>query len=468
MIHSLFILKEKEMKQTLDETQLKATFNTMNETEHVYLSLLAERGQSINRDSIQTAVILPNLVKAELIPDTHDAVFMIPVELINMYNKLVLNNQFPVITEPSEQESINEQHAFEDNKKVYDEQMAMEESIDQMIQTYSNLPLKEHLKYMHVENIAAILKFYNLTAPTEEKEVMINTIVDNFLKDFTMLKKMIRYMDYELLLNIENAIQFDYDNFTYLKGATREIFLYAHTFNEILFMPSDVLQHFKNYIQEKGYLNPDLVKIKFYRGMMNLYGFVPITHMQMVYEKLYKEPLDRATILADIQTFFPNLVRNMKGNWIKHELYTHQDLNLDEMFANMEYYVPIKKEHVYKFVQNSFVEPSKASKALKVELKRNMKGEHIYNQQIEALFSEIIETFRVTDSFETAFEFVADLGAKNMISIVPTTELTKLLKEVYTEVRLWRLGGKKVIEMPEYRRTKVQVVSSKKKKKKKK
>ncbi len=133
----------------------------------------------------------------------------------------------------------------------------------------------------------------------------------------------------------------------------------------------------------------------------------------------------------------------------------------------MEYYIPQSKEAVYKYILNAYVEPSNNTRELKIELKRNMKGKVIFNQQIEALFSEIIETFRVTDSFETAFEFIADLGAKNMISIVPTEKLTKLLKEVYTEVRLWRLGGKKVSEMPEFKRSKIQVVQKKSKKKKK-
>lgn len=86
---------------------------------------------------------------------------------------------------------------------------------------------------------------------------------------------------------------------------------------------------------------------------------------------------------------------------------------------------------------------------------------------MEALFNEIVETFRVTDSFETAFEFVADLGARQMVSIVLTEKLTQLLKTLYTEVRLWRIGGYKVIEMPEYKhQKKSRVVSYKKRKKK--
>ncbi|TDM18539.1 hypothetical protein [Macrococcoides canis] len=217
-----------------------------------------------------------------------------------------------------------------------------------------------------------------------------------------------------------------------------------------------------------GYFNQDIEKIKFYRGLLNIYGFVRIDIMQQVYQKLYQEELTRETILKDIQTFFPNLVPNIKGNWIKHELYSHQQLNLDEIFSNMEYYIPQSKEAVYKYILNAYVEPGKNTRELKMELKRNMKGEEIYNQQLEALYFEIIETFRVTDSFETAFEFIADLGAKNMISVVPTERLTRLLKDVYTEVRLWRLGGKKVSEMPEFKRSKIQVVQKKSKKKKKK
>lgn len=146
--------------------------------------------------------------------------------------------------------------------------------------------------------------------------------------------------------------------------------------------------------------------------------------MQQVYQKLYQQALTREMILKDIQTFFPNLVPNIKGNWIKHELYSHQQLNLDEMFSNMECYILQSKEAVYKYILNAYVEPSNNTRELKIELKRNMKGEVIYKQQVESLYSEIIETFHVTDSFETAFEFIADLGAKHMISIVPTEKLT--------------------------------------------
>lgn len=438
----------------------------LNNTEHVYLSLLAERGLNINRDSIQTEVVLPNLVEADIIPATNGAMFFMPIEMINIYNQHELNSEFPEIKPPTEEEIENESAAFETNIVQYNEQMKMEEEIDTMIQTHGNKPLREHLNHFAFEDLKAIAMFYQLDIK-DDKQTQINIINESFFKDFTMLEKMLKYMDYELLLNIENALQFDYDNFTYMKGATREIFLYAATFNEILFLPIDVAKHIKAFKKHKGYLNQEIEKIKFYRGIFNIYGFVRIDIMQQAYQKLYQEVLTRDTIVKDIQTFFPNLVPNIKGNWIKHELYSHQQLNLDEMFSNMEYYIPQSKEAVYKYILNAYVEPSNNTRELKIELKRNMKGEVIFNQQIEALFSEIIETFRVTDSFETAFEFIADLGAKNMISIVPTEKLTKLLKEVYTEVRLWRLGGKKVSEMPEFKRSKIQVVQKKSKKKKK-
>ncbi|WP_313019590.1 hypothetical protein [Macrococcoides bohemicum] len=438
----------------------------LNNTENVYLSLLAERGLNINRDSIQTEVVLPNLVEADIIPATNGAMFFMPIEMINIYNQHELNSEFPEIKPPSEEEIENESAAFETNIAQYNEQMKMEEEIDTMIQTHGNKPLREHLNHFAFEDLKAIAMFYQLDIK-DDKQTQINIINELFFKDFTMLEKMLKYMDYELLLNIENALQFDYDNFTYMKGATREIFLYEPTFNEILFLPIDVAKHIKAFKKHKGYLKQEIEKIKFYRGIFNIYGFVRIDIMQQAYQKLYQEVLTRDTIVKDIQTFFPNLVPNIKGNWIKHELYSHQQLNLDEMFSNMEYYIPQSKEAVYKYILNAYVEPSNNTRELKIELKRNMKGEVIYNQQIEALFSEIIETFRVTDSFETAFEFIADLGAKNMISIVPTEKLTKLLKEVYTEVRLWRLGGKKVSEMPEFKRSKIQVVQKKSKKKKK-
>ncbi|QYA44100.1 hypothetical protein KYI13_08455 [Macrococcoides bohemicum] len=438
----------------------------LNNTEHVYLSLLAERGLNINRDSIQTEVVLPNLVEADIIPATNGAMFFMPIEMINIYNQHELNSEFPEIKPPSEEEIENESAAFETNIAQYNEQMKMEEEIDTMIQTHGNKPLREHLNHFAFDDLKAIAMFYQLDIK-DDKQTQINIINESFFKDFTMLEKMLKYMDYELLLNIENALQFDYDNFTYMKGATREIILYAPTFNEILFLPIDVAKHIKAFKKHKGYLNQEIEKIKFYRGIFNIYGFVRIDIMQQAYQKLYQEVLTRDTLVKDIQTFFPNLVPNIKGNWIKHELYSHQQLNLDEMFSNMEYYIPQSKEAVYKYILNAYVEPSNNTRELKIELKRNMKGEVIFNQQIEALFSEIIETFRVTDSFETAFEFIADLGAKNMISIVPTEKLTKLLKEVYTEVRLWRLGGKKVSEMPEFKRSKIQVVQKKSKKKKK-
>lgn len=439
----------------------------LNNTEQVYLSLLAERGLNINRDSIRTEVVLPNLVEADIIPATKGAMFFMPIEMINIYNQHVLNSEFPEIKPPSEEEIENESAAFKKNITQYNEQMKMEAEIDQMIQTHGNQPLKGHLNHLALEDLKAIAMFYQLDI-NDDKQTQINIIHESFFKDFRMLDKMLKYMDYELLLNIENALQFDYDNFTYMKGATREIFLYAPTFNEILFLPRDVAKHIKAYKKQMGYFNQDIEKIKFYRGILNIYGFVRIDIMQQVYQKLYQEELTRETILKDIQTFFPNLVPNIKGNWIKHELYSHQQLNLDEIFSNMEYYIPQSKEAVYKYILNAYVEPGKNTRELKIELKRNMKGEVIYNQQVEALYSEVIETFRVTDSFETAFEFIADLGAKHMISIVPTEKLTKLLKEVYTEVRLWRLGGKKVSEMPEFKRSKIQVVQKKSKKKKKK
>ncbi|TDM21415.1 hypothetical protein ETI05_01355 [Macrococcoides canis] len=439
----------------------------LNNTEQVYLSLLAERGLNINRDSIRTEIVLPNLVEADIIPATKGAMFFMPIEMINIYNQHVLNSEFPEIKHPSEEEIENESAAFEKNIAQYNEQMKREAEIDQMIQMHGNQPLKKHLNHLALEDLNAIAMFYQLDI-NDDKQTQINIIHESFFKDFRMLDKMLKYMDYELLLNIENALQFDYDNFTYMKGATREIFLYAPTFNEILFLPSDVAKHIKAYKKQMGYFNQDIEKIKFYRGLLNIYGFVRIDIMQQVYQKLYQEELTRETILKDIQTFFPNLVPNIKGNWIKHELYSHQQLNLDEIFSNMEYYIPQSKEAVYKYILNAYVEPGKNTRELKMELKRNMKGEVIYNQQVEALYFEIIETFRVTDSFETAFEFIADLGAKNMISVVPTERLTRLLKDVYTEVRLWRLGGKKVSEMPEFKRSKIQVVQKKSKKKKKK
>lgn len=452
---------------TLSEQTMLEVLPNLNDTEKVYLEILAERGLNINRDSIQTEVILPNLVEAGLIPATHGDIFFMPIEIINAYNQHVLNNKFSEIKTPTEAEIKAEQETFDANISGYIEQMAMEEQIDTMIQTHGNKPLREHLNHVDIEDLKSISMFYQLDIH-EDKATQINIINDAFFKDFTMLDKMLKYMDYELLLNIENALQFDYDNFTYMKGATREIFLYAHTFNEILFLPNDVAVHIKKYQKQKGYLNADIEKIKFYRGIFNIYGFTRIDIMQGVYQKLYQEELTREMILRDIQTFFPNLVPNIKGNWIKHEIYSHQQLDLDAMFSSMEYYIPNTKEAVYRFVQNAYVEPSKNTRALKEELKRNMKGKVIYNQQVESLYSEIIETFRVTDSFETSFEFIADLGAKNMISIVPTERLTRLLKDIYKEVRLWRIGGKKVSEMPEFKRSKIQVVNNKNKKKKKK
>lgn len=451
----------------INEQLIIDTLPKLNNTEHVYLSLLAARGLNINRDSIQTEEILPNLVAAGLIEATHGSIFFMPIEIINAFNKHVLSNEYPEIKPPTDEEIEHEIELFNENITGYNEQMKMEARIDEMVTSYSKQPLKSFLNELPIEDLKAIAMFYQLDL-TDDKTEQINIINDNFFKDFTMLGKMIKYMDYELLLNIENALQFDYDNFTYMKGATREIFLYAPTFNEILFLPIDVANHIKSYKKQQGFILEDIEKIKFYRGIFNLYGFTRIDVMQKVYDKLFGKPLLRDEILKDIQNYFPNLVPNMKGNWIKHELYSHQQLELDAMFSNMEYHIPGTKEAVYKYVLNAYVEPGKHVTDLKAELKRNMKGEVIYNQQVESLFAEIIETFRVTDSFETAFEFIADLGEKNMISIVPTEKLTNLLKTVYTEVRLWRLGGKKVSEMPEYKRSKVKVVQKKNKKKKKK
>ncbi|QIH76270.1 hypothetical protein GTN31_07840 [Macrococcoides canis] len=451
------------MKITTERVQ--KVIPLLNETEHLYLSLLAANGNTINKDSIQTEYILPNLVEAGLVEASNGKVFEIETELINLYNTIHLQGTYELIKAPTEDEIAYESDMLKQNLNQYETQLEIETKIDKMIETWSNQKLVSHLQTLRDEDIIGIIRFYQLE-DQGDKLSNINVINDAFFKDFTMIQKMQKFMDFELQLNIENALQFNYDNFTYMKGATREIFAFSHEFNEILFIPKDVLEHFKK-LKASGIMNPEIEKIKFYRGMMNLYGFVRLDFMQKVYKKVYRKEITVDTIKQDISTYFPNLVPNVKGNWVKHEIYSHQQMDLDVMFSNMEYYMPINAQQIYKYVQNSYVENMKLKEEVKVELKRNMKGEKIYSQQVEALFNEIVETFRVTDSFETAFEFVADLGARQMVSIVPTERLTQLLKTLYTEVRLWRIGGYKVIEMPEYKQQKKSRVVSYKKRKKK-
>ncbi|UBH07909.1 hypothetical protein [Macrococcus armenti] len=451
------------MKITTERVQ--KVIPLLNETEHLYLSLLAANGNTINKDSIQTEYILPNLVEAGLVEASNGKIFEIETELINLYNTIYLKGEYELIKAPTEDEIAYESDMLKQNLDQYETQLEIETKINKMIETWSNQKLVSHLQTLCDEDIIGIIRFYQLE-DQGDKLSNINVINDAFFKDFTMIQKMQKFMDFELQLNIENALQFNYDNFTYMKGATREIFAFSHEFNEILFIPKDVLEHFKK-LKASGIMNPEIEKIKFYRGMMNLYGFVRLDFMQKVYKKVYRKEITVDTIKQDISTYFPNLVPNVKGNWVKHEIYSHQQMDLDVMFSNMEYYMPINAQQIYKYVQNSYVENMKLKEEVKVELKRNMKGEKIYSQQVEALFNEIVETFRVTDSFETAFEFVADLGARQMVSIVPTERLTQLLKTLYTEVRLWRIGGYKVIEMPEYKhQKKSRVVSYKKRKKK--
>ena len=451
------------MKITTERVQ--KVIPLLNETEHLYLSLLAANGNTINKDSIQTEYILPNLVEAGLVEASNGKIFEIETELINLYNTIHLKGTYELIKAPTEDEIAYESDMLKQNLNQYETQLEIETKINKMIETWSNQKLATHLQTLRDEDIIGIIRFYQLE-DQGDKLSNINVINDAFFKDFTMIQKMQKFMDFELQLNIENALQFNYDNFTYMKGATREIFAFSHEFNEILFIPKDVLEHFKK-LKASGIMNPEIEKIKFYRGMMNLYGFVRLDFMQKVYKKVYRKEITVDTIKQDISTYFPNLVPNVKGNWVKHEIYSHQQMDLDVMFSNMEYYMPINAQQIYKYVQNSYVENMKLKEEVKVELKRNMKGEKIYSQQVEALFNEIVETFRVTDSFETAFEFVADLGARQMVSIVPTERLTQLLKTLYTEVRLWRIGGYKVIEMPEYKQQKKSRVVSYKKRKKK-
>ncbi|QCT75136.1 hypothetical protein [Macrococcoides canis] len=451
------------MKITTERVQ--KVIPLLNETEHLYLSLLAANGNTINKDSIQTEYILPNLVEAGLVEASNGKVFEIETELINLYNTIHLQGAYELIKAPTEDEIAYESDMLKQNLNQYETQLEIETKINKMIETWSNQKLVSHLQTLRDEDIIGIIRFYQLE-DQGDKLSNINVINNAFFKDFTMIQKMQKFMDFELQLNIENALQFNYDNFTYMKGATREIFAFSHEFNEILFIPKDVLEHFKK-LKASGIMNPEIEKIKFYRGMMNLYGFVRLDFMQKVYKKVYRKEITVDTIKQDISTYFPNLVPNVKGNWVKHEIYSHQQMDLDVMFSNMEYYMPINAQQIYKYVQNSYVENMKLKEEVKVELKRNMKGEKIYSQQVEALFNEIVETFRVTDSFETAFEFVADLGARQMVSIVPTERLTQLLKTLYTEVRLWRIGGFKVIEMPEYKQQKKSRVVSYKKRKKK-
>lgn len=450
---------------TITKSIIHQVIPNLNETEHLYLTLLAANGNRINKDSIQTEYVLPNLVEAGLIEASSGKIFEIPNELINYYNELHLNSEHEWIEAPTDEETAYESDVLKANLEQYQSQLEIETNIHTMIDNWSNKDLKTHLQTLSDEDIIGIVRFYQLEEKSD-KNSNINMIHQAFFKDFTMIQKMMKYMDFELQLNIENALQFGYDNFTYMKGATREIFAFSHDFNEILFVPKDVLEHFKK-LKASGIINPEIEKIKFYRGMMNLYGFVRLDFMQQVYKKVYRKDISIDDIKQDITTYFPNLVPNIKGNWVKHEIYSHQQMDLDVMFSNMEYYTPVNAQQIYKYVQNSHVENNKLKEDLKTELKHNMKGEHIYPQQVEALFNEIIETFRVTDSFETAFEFVADLGARQMISIVPTENLTKLLKTMYTEVRLWRIGGHKVIEMPEYRQQKKSRVVSYKKRNKK-
>lgn len=451
------------MKITTERVQ--KVIPLLNETEHLYLSLLAANGNTINKDSIQTEYILPNLVEAGLVEASNGKIFEIETELINLYNTIHLKGAYELIKAPTEDEIAYENDMLKQNLNQYETQLEIETNINKMIETWSNQKLVSHLRTLRDEDIIGIIRFYQLE-DQGDKLSNINVINDAFFKDYTMIQKMQKFMDFELQLNIENALQFNYDNFTYMKGATREIFAFSHEFNEILFIPKDVLEHFKK-LKASGIMNPEIEKIKFYRGMMNLYGFVRLDFIQKVYKKVYRKEITVDTIKQDISTYFPNLVPNVKGNWVKHEIYSHQQMDLDVMFSNMEYYMPINAQQIYKYVQNSYVENMKSKEEVKVELKRNMKGEKIYSQQVEALFNEIVETFRVTDSFETAFEFVADLGARQMVSIVPTERLTQLLKTLYTEVRLWRIGGYKVIEMSEYKnQKKSRVVSYKKRKKK--
>ncbi|HCD19316.1 hypothetical protein [Macrococcoides caseolyticum] len=78
---------------TITKSIIHQVILNLNETEHLYLTLLAANGNRINKDNIQTEYVLPNLVEAGLIEASRGKIFEIPNELINYYNELHLNSE---------------------------------------------------------------------------------------------------------------------------------------------------------------------------------------------------------------------------------------------------------------------------------------------------------------------------------------------------------------------------------------
>ena len=147
----------------------------LNETEHLYLTLLAANGNRINKDSIQTEYVLPNLVKAGLIEASSGKIFEIPNELINFYNELHLNSEYEWIEAPTDEETAYESDMLKANLEQYRSQLEIETNIHAMIENWSNKDLKTHLQTLSYEDIIGIIRFYQLEEQSD-KNSNINTI----------------------------------------------------------------------------------------------------------------------------------------------------------------------------------------------------------------------------------------------------------------------------------------------------
>ncbi|ULG71269.1 hypothetical protein [Macrococcus brunensis] len=428
MIHSL-------KSRLFNPKDFKEISKQLTDNEHNMLRYFAEGQVSYCHTSDDTAFAFPVLTRFGYLPYSPDGVeVQVPLELINLYIKIELNDAFPLIKDDSLEDEMDEiRRQFREALERREEDWIKKE-LDKQIRAFKKDTLYDCLVDYPNDVLKDICRFYKIKGfSSKNKSQLAMLICNRFFEDFTMLEKMVEHMPLDTIEIVEMMVRLDRMHTMDRPGLDPMIFFYYLSDSELFVSTKDVRAHFRAYLK-KNELHPVVTKKLFYRRLLHFYGAVDYEHLHKMAQKLLDENITLARVKRDIKSLFSHdeVIFSSKG--IKHSNW--EAVDVDEL-ERPPYYEPTLKE-LEPFLEKGYINKTHLRKVLKKHAR------HAHQFEIETLDREIRKGIRVCLSIEDVLNFIAGLIDEGLFEEELMTDIGPEIVELMKEARFWATAGNQI------------------------
>ncbi len=393
LIHSL-------KSRLFNPVDFKEISKQLTENEHNMLLYFAKGQVPYCHTSDDTALAFPILTHFGYLPYNQEGKeTRVPLELINLYIKVELNDAYPLIEDDSHEVEVEafKHQLLEELMRREDDWMKKE--LDKQIRHFKKDTLYDCLIDYTNDDLKDICRFYKIRGfSSKNKSQLAMLICNHFFENFSMLEKMVDHMSLETIEIVEKMVRLD-RMYTMDQPELDPMMFFFYLSDSGLFVSTkDVRAHFRAYLK-KNELHPVVTKRLFYRRLLYLYGAVDYQHLHKMAQQLLDESMTIARVKREVKSSFSKDEVIFSSEGIKHRAWAGIDVNILE---RPSYYEPTLKE-LEPFLDQSFINKTNLRKVLKKHAR------HAHQFEIESLDREIRKGLRACLGIEDVLDFVAGL-----------------------------------------------------------